>query len=323
VPEDGNQTQDVFLYDRQIGVTKLVSRAMNGSTGNGLSGQGKVNPDGTFIVFTSAAANLVPGDTNGFEDIFLYEIATGAIRRVSLAEDGSQGNGLSQEGSICEGGRFVSWTSDADNLVAGDTNNERDNFFYDVVQDKIRIISVTQNGLPANMKSHRSHLTPDCRLIAYASAATNLVPGDTNDTRDLFMGTMVWPFNLSTSSQHAPAFANPGDMFTYVVKVRNSGVESGAASFIAPVPEHTSFVSGSGTNGVVYNSTLNRVEWNGTVQGETEVNAEFSVIVSPALTETVFLRLETVLTGDNIGYTFENLTIVNGYYFLLPAVYRP
>jgi hypothetical protein len=104
--------------------------------------------------------------------------------------------------------------------------------------------------------------------------------------------------------------------------VRNLGLETGTASFTTPIPEYTTFVSGSGTNGAVYNSSLNRVEWSGSVMGESEEEVTFSVLVSPSLTETVFLTLETQLTGDNIGYTLQNVTIVNGYYAFLPAVFR-
>jgi hypothetical protein len=104
--------------------------------------------------------------------------------------------------------------------------------------------------------------------------------------------------------------------------VRNYGLETGTASFFSEIPDNTTFVSGSGTNGAVYNSSLNRVEWNGSVDGESEVEVTFRVLVSPGLTEPTFLELDTQLTGDNIGYTFETVTIVNGYYTLLPAVVK-
>ena len=80
------------------------------------------------MAFHSNASNLVPGDTNGISDIFVYDRQTDTIQRVSVAADGTQGNGNSMCPSISADGRYVAFDSDASNLVPGDTNGVNDVF---------------------------------------------------------------------------------------------------------------------------------------------------------------------------------------------------
>lgn len=87
--------------------------------------------DGRYVAFQSEASNLVSGDTNGVDDVFLRDTLTGTTTRVSVAQNGTQGNGSSSGDSISSNGRYVVFTSDASNLVSGDNNNEADLFVYD------------------------------------------------------------------------------------------------------------------------------------------------------------------------------------------------
>ncbi len=82
------------------------------------------------MTYGSAASNLVPGDTNGAADIFVFDRQTGTTTRVSVASDGTEGNGFSLglDPAISADGRFVAYSSDASNLVPGDTNNVSDIF---------------------------------------------------------------------------------------------------------------------------------------------------------------------------------------------------
>jgi uncharacterized repeat protein (TIGR01451 family) len=323
VPNDQNNAKDIFLYNRQTGITTLVSKNAAGFSATGSSGRPQLTPDGEHLVFSSAAFDLVPGDTNNFEDIFLYEIATGNIRLISQTPSGTQANGDNKEPTICEGGRYIAWTSGANNFTPLDINTYNDVFFYDIVQDEIRLVSVDMNGYSPNGPAHRSWLSPDCRYIAFASESDNMIVGDTNEERDIYMGRLIWPFDLSPTSQFAPSYANPGDTIVYRVWVRNLGLETGIASFTTPIPEQATFISGSGTNGAVYNSALDRIEWSGSVMGESTEEVTFSVLVNPAVTETAFLYLDTIVTGDNIGYTLQNVTVVNGFYAFMPIVEGP
>ena len=118
----------VLVWDQQTGAITPVSTTANGDQGNGTSMQASISPDGRFVVFASRASNLVPGDTNGILDIFVRDLQTGAITRVSTAANGDQGNSESFDPSISADGRLVTFTSSASNLVPGDTNGVADVF---------------------------------------------------------------------------------------------------------------------------------------------------------------------------------------------------
>jgi hypothetical protein len=115
-------------------VVQRVSVASDGTQGNGHSWSPSISTDGRYVAFYSYASNLVPGDTNGRSDVFVHDRVTGQTTRVSVASDGSQGNGDSFVGSISADGRYVAFVSGASNLVPGDTNDKADVFVAAVVE---------------------------------------------------------------------------------------------------------------------------------------------------------------------------------------------
>lgn len=144
---DGNDELDVFVRDRNQGETRLVSIAENGTQGNGPSGSPFISADGRFIAFRSHATNLVPGDTNGEPDIFLWERESGSITRVNVATDGSQAKGgLSFVEGIAADGSSVLFRSQAWNLAPNDTNNEFDVFYRAVEAEETSRVSLTPSG---------------------------------------------------------------------------------------------------------------------------------------------------------------------------------
>src|SRR2546425_47262 len=125
VPGDTNGLADVFVHDRQTGTTTRVSVDSSGAQGNAGSYDPSMSADGRYVVFTSDASNLVPGDTNGVSDVFVHDLLTGATTRASVDSGGAQGNGRSKCSigtSISFDGRTVGFISEADDLVPGDTN---------------------------------------------------------------------------------------------------------------------------------------------------------------------------------------------------------
>ena len=128
VPGDTNGKSDIFVDDRQTHSIERVSLAADGTQGNGESFAPSVSSDGRYVAFYSDASNLVPGDSNGTNDVFVVDRQTDMIERVSMAADGTQGNGSSIGGSISADGRYVGLTSEASNLVSGDTNGVSDVF---------------------------------------------------------------------------------------------------------------------------------------------------------------------------------------------------
>ena len=187
VPGDTNGTADVFVKDLATGATTRVSTAADGTQGNGLSFAPSLSADGTKIVFDSAADNLVPGDTNGTTDVFVKDLATGAITRVSTAADGTQADSFSQFAALSADGTKVVFDSDADNLVPGDTNGQLDVFVKDIATGAITRVSAAADGTQGNGLSQGRALSADGTRVAFESDADNLVPGDTNGGTDVFV----------------------------------------------------------------------------------------------------------------------------------------
>ena len=132
VPGDTNQPSDVFVRDLRSGTTRLVSLAMNGAQANDSSDYPAISADGRYVAFRSFATNLVPGGTNGSEDVFVRDLRSGTTRRVSVAPGGRQANGESFTPAISADGRYVAFDSSASNLVPGDTNHASDVFVRDL-----------------------------------------------------------------------------------------------------------------------------------------------------------------------------------------------
>jgi hypothetical protein len=119
------------LYDRDTGVTERVSMASAGGESDSYSDSPSISSDGRYVTFASDATNLVAGDTNGSSDIFVYDRDTHETIRVSLDSLGGDSNNASSEPSISAGGRYVTFTSNASDLVAGDASGHGDVFVYD------------------------------------------------------------------------------------------------------------------------------------------------------------------------------------------------
>jgi Tol biopolymer transport system component len=187
VPGDSNNFLDIFVYDRQTNTIERVSVADNGTQSNNNSDYTSISFDGRYITFQSQATNLVPGDTNGVSDIFVYDRQNHSIERVSIADNGTQGDGDSRMPSISYNGRYVTFSSFATNLVPGDTNGAEDIFVYDRQTGAIEKVSISNNGIQGNSNSSRSDISSDGRYVVFESWASNLVPGDSNNFLDIFV----------------------------------------------------------------------------------------------------------------------------------------
>jgi LPXTG-site transpeptidase (sortase) family protein len=187
VSGDTNGTRDIFVHDRQTGVTTRVSVASSGTQANGGSYNAAISADGRYVAFESVASNLVSGDTNGARDVFVHDRQTGTTTRVSVASSGTQGNGNSHSPAISADGRYVAFHSFSNNLVSGDTNGAIDIFVRDRQTGATTRVSVASGGTQGNSNSEYSSFSADGRYVAFESNATNLVSGDTNGIRDIFV----------------------------------------------------------------------------------------------------------------------------------------
>jgi len=188
VPGDTNRRVDVYAHNLATGQTSLISTSSTGKQGNDDSFGESVSADGRFVTFGSFADNMVPGDTNGALDIFLRDTLTGQTTLLSVSSAGQQGDGDSFNSVITPDGRFVAFSSFADNLVRRDANGFGDAFVRDLKTGKTTLVSKSSTGEQGNDDSCCSKgISGDGRFVAYRSFASNLVPGDTNATGDVFV----------------------------------------------------------------------------------------------------------------------------------------
>lgn len=171
------------------GQTTRVSVASDGTQGNYRSGYYSlsISADGRYVAFSSYATNLVAGDTNGREDVFVHDRQTGQTTRVSVSSGGMQGNDDSYYPSISSDGRYVAFVSYATNLVTGDANESEDVLVRDRQTGLTTRISVSSSSMEGNNDSFSPSISADGRYVAFESYATNLVIGDTNTATDIFV----------------------------------------------------------------------------------------------------------------------------------------
>ena len=175
--------------------TERVSVSSSGEQGNSQSysyGADSLSADGRYVSFGSSASNLVAGDTNGTDDVFVHDRVTGTTERVNVSSSGEQGSSYSSAayggGSLSADGRYVAFGSSASNLVAGDTNGDEDFFVHDRVTGTTERVSVSSSGEQGNSDSHYGgSLSADGRYVSFSSYASNLVAGDTNGADDVFV----------------------------------------------------------------------------------------------------------------------------------------
>jgi Tol biopolymer transport system component len=160
--------------------------------GNGVALEGtSLSGDGRYLAFASTAPNLVPGDTNGALDVFVFDRSTCAVERVSVTSGAAQANGGSVFPSISRDGRFVAFLSSATNLgPTADTNGAPDVFVRDRMNGVTLLVSSALNGGWGNNSPSESGplvISGNGQFVAFWSDASNLVAADTNGVTDLFV----------------------------------------------------------------------------------------------------------------------------------------
>jgi len=186
VAGDGNGFSDVFVHDFVTHETTRVSVDSFGTQGNGDSDRPTITPDGRFVAFRSAADNLVPGDTNGREDLFLHDRQTGQTTRIALAPE-EESDGDSTTPAITPDARLVAFRSDAQNLISGNGNGQPDVFVARLQSGIVERVSVSSRGVQGNDESRQPAISSDGRFVAFASVATNLIDGDFRGESDIFV----------------------------------------------------------------------------------------------------------------------------------------
>ncbi len=174
------------------GITTPISAASKPHTS--FSFRPWTSADGRFVAFDSDSATLVPGDTNGVRDIFLFDRATGVTSRITKGIDGEEANGESQRPTLSHDARHIAFWSEAANLVPHDDNELPDAFVFDRRDGTTVRVSVDSSGSEADGTSVRPVISGDGNAVAFESTARDLLPGDilgrptdTNKVRDIFV----------------------------------------------------------------------------------------------------------------------------------------
>jgi len=188
---DPNGSWDVFCRSMTSTSVVAVSVSDDGTIGNGDSSSPVLSADGRRVAFVSSSSNLVAGDAAGFDDIFVRDLADGTTIRVSVGLAGAEANGDSSAPSISADGSKVAFVSSANNLVTGDTNGANDVFVVDVATLGVTRASVRSTNTQTNLASYAPSISGDGRKVAFESLAGNLVSGDTNEVRDIFVRDLV------------------------------------------------------------------------------------------------------------------------------------
>lgn len=186
----GADQWEVYVRDLQTGVTDHVSMDMNGQPADLSADAPSLSDDGRFVVFSSIATDLVPGDTNNAQDVFVRDRLAGTTERVSLDPDGNQTGapGAQALGArISNDGRYVVFWSDAGNVVPWDSNGYTDVFMRDLQENTTVRLSEGPGGLQATFPSRRPFITADGRYVAFDSWAQNITPGDTGGFHDIIL----------------------------------------------------------------------------------------------------------------------------------------
>jgi len=243
VSGDNNGLADIFVFDTQtlnttrVNVSSTGQEATNNNFSDGASGSPSISNDGRYIAYESYADNLVLNDTNNSADIFVFDTLSKQTTRVSVTGNGQQADSNSTSASISGDGRYITFESEATNLVPGDTNGLPDIFVFDILSKQTTRVSVTSTGIQATggiTGSYSPSITKDGRYIVYVSETTNLVPGDTNGRSDIFvfdtLSKQTTRVSVNNSNQQAiggldgsasPSINNDGRYITYSTDATN------------------------------------------------------------------------------------------------------
>ena len=243
VSNDTNNNSDVFLHDSDTGITERISINSGGDQGNGYSSDGRgISADGRYVVFSSSASNLVPGDTNAQADVFVRDLVTDTTERVNVDSNGNQANNGAGHPSISDDGRYVVFGSSSTNLVLGDTNNFYDIFLHDRSMGITELISINSNGNQANSSSTSvwTSISGDGRYVVFDSSATNLAP------------------NLRIDNQRSTFIRDRLNQTTELVGINSDGIEANTETYSTDISADGRYVTFSSfANNLAPNDTNN------------------------------------------------------------------
>lgn len=217
---------DVFMHDRSTGLTERISVSSDGDQGNAESWGPSISADGRYVAFSSEASNLVPQDTNGVSDVFIYDRKLSQTTRVSVDSQMAQGNDSSQCAELDASGHHIAFISAASNLVVDDTNKLDtpatsygvDVFIRNLDTGDTRRASLTSQGEQSETGVGHVHscetgsnlaISRGGRYVVFASTGADYIPNDTN--RDLTAAADVFVRDMTTNRVERVSVTSAGE----------------------------------------------------------------------------------------------------------------
>lgn len=305
VGSDTNSSGQIYIKDTSTGITTLVSTNSAGGVANGRSYQPSIAANGRYVAFGSFATNLLSRFDSG-TNIFLKDIVTGTTTLVSADSTGRAEGAESYSSSVSADGRFVVLGSDATLRGTNDTNDAQDIYVKDTVTGAATLISTNSTGRQGNGNSLFSVISADGRFIVFRSAATNLVPNDTNNALDVFRVSN--PF-LSSASLNASLTAGKlfladaagiSNQITIMRSGENLVIKDYVAKFLS-VPSEGSVSSNSQTLTIPLSLIANGVDI------DTSYGSDSVIIDTTNLVDTILAQDFNV----NLGMGNDSLTLMN------------
>lgn len=187
IEDDATRPQsDLYLRDIRRRAMRLVSVNVRGRQSRESNLGAAISADARLVAFWSFPRG-VPGERDRFADVFVRDRGRRTTRKVSVSRTGRGANSSSRRPAISASGRYVAFSSFASNLVRRDRNRRADIFVRDRARGTTRLVSVSSSERQADGSSFWAAISAGGRYVAFASKASNLVPGDTNGIRDVFV----------------------------------------------------------------------------------------------------------------------------------------
>ena len=227
-PLDTNSFQaDAYVRDRTTGATELISLGTGGAASGGTVTD--ISADGRYVVFTSAAADLVANDFNGANDVFIRDRVANTTEIVSVDSDESAAQLSSYDASVSKDGRYVAFTSMASLAPEDSSSSNQDVYVRDRTEGTTRLVTVTRKGGEGGGK--QPSISDNGRFVSFTSKSGQLVKGDKNKLHDVFVREIAKgrTERVSVSSKGAEAtkrsyesqIAGPGRFVVFTSMAKN------------------------------------------------------------------------------------------------------
>ena len=310
---NGTSAWDVYVYDRNLGTTSLITIGYDGTNANSssahFSGSNQSAPaisaDGRFIAFSSYASNLVPNDTNGLIDVFLYDQQTGSTSLASISNSGAQPNNESFWADVSDDGRYVVFNSSANNLYPGDTIARFEVFVRDMQEEDLQPLLLNSSTFTQGLNTvSRPAISGDGRYVVFRSGAFGVMPNDTNNTEDIYRASNpLFPNIVPTIALIGSSTITVTEGGTYVdLGATANDAEDGDITANIVVGGDTVDTNTPGTYVITYNVTdsggLQASEVTRTVIVEAAPGPDFSNVALLGINSAWLKKDSQLLSGD-------------------------